>query len=671
MVLHLARGLATRKREMTRLLRHSVAGIAGPLLALAFHGPLLAQEAAPCIMCHGSASNFAGSADSARLVVAAEVYGASVHGEAGMPCTSCHAGLTFPHPADPPVADCSACHSTIAAEYENSLHGYALAQGDTLAPTCTDCHGLHDILHSSDPSSRTSHENAPLVCAECHGPSGIELKRNGVTVPQVFTAYARSVHGKHRDEGAASCTDCHGVHTMKGPGDPASKINRANVAGTCGSCHAQIREEFARSIHGRAVDAGLRDSPTCTDCHGEHLILEHEDADARTSDAQMALDLCADCHNDPQIIEKYGLQAGVVGSYVDSYHGWATRLHHGHVATCVSCHTAHEVLPAEDPASTVAPENVIATCQQCHPDASEEFARSYDHVAAAVLTNPVNRVIRTIYVWLIAIVIGGMLIHNAVIMAWFLRQARREHVSGPALQRLSRAFVFQHVGLILSFFVLVVTGFALRYPDAWWVRGLAAAGFDELIRSTAHRVAGVALIVVSAWHVIWIALFRRGRKFLRDMAPGPRDVRELTANVGFHLGLTEKRARFARFGYAEKAEYWALIWGTVLMALSGIVLWFPAAAVERFPAWIVAASQTVHFYEAWLATLAILVWHFFFVIFHPDTYPLSYTWLDGRMLEETAAHHHPRWYAEEREGGEFLAESGAGDARKDHTTSAR
>lgn len=650
---------------MTGTLRRILTGTAGVIATLGPGAPVLAQDPAPCIVCHGSASNFAGSADSARLVVTEEMYAASVHGEAGMPCTSCHAGLSFPHPADAPVADCAACHSSIAAEYEESLHGYALAHGDSLAPTCTDCHGLHDIRHSSDPLARTSRENTPLVCAECHGPSGIELKRDGVSIPQVFTAYARSVHGQHRGEGAATCTDCHGVHGMKGPGDPASRINRANVAETCGACHGEVRAEFERSIHGKAVAAGLRDSPTCSDCHGEHLILPSADVDARTSGAQMAVELCADCHNDPQIIEKYGLQSGVVGSYVDSYHGWATRLDAGQVATCVSCHTAHLVLPAENPASSVAPGNVTETCRSCHPSANEDFAGSYDHVAAGISTNPVNRAIRKIYVWLIAVVIGGMLAHNAIIMGWFLRQARREHVSGPTLQRLSRSFLFQHVGLILSFFVLVVTGFALRYSDAWWVRGLASAGFDEAIRSTAHRVAGVVLIVVSVWHVVWVVLYRRGRKFLRDMAPGPRDVGELATNVGFHLGVTQKRARFARFGYAEKAEYWALIWGTVLMALTGLVLWFPARAVDWFPAWIVAASQTVHFYEAWLATLAILVWHFFFVIFHPDAYPLSFTWMDGRMSEDTAHHHHPRWYAEEKEAGEDYAEAGASGPEED------
>ncbi|MCL7985899.1 MAG: cytochrome c3 family protein [marine benthic group bacterium] len=626
-------------------LRVPLAALAIALLAM----PAAAQEDAPCLMCHGEASNFKGQPDSASLVVTREMFEGSVHGEAGMPCTSCHAGLKFPHPEDPPVVNCSACHSGIAEEYEASLHGYALSRGNTASPTCIDCHGVHDILHSTDPRSKASHANTAKLCAECHSADFVRGTNGELAPPRIFEAFESSVHGLNEDHGAANCTDCHGVHDMRGHSDANSKVHRSNVAETCGACHAEVRANYEASIHGRAFEAGYSDSPTCTDCHGEHHILSHEDPDARTSDAHMALDLCADCHNDPEIIQKYGLEEGVVGSYVDSYHGWATRLDHGHVATCVSCHTAHEVLPAEDPASTVSEQNVVATCQECHPGSDRAFAESYDHISASIETNPVNRILRTIYIWLIVGVIGGMLVHNAIIMFKYLRDARRRHVSEPSFVRLTRSYILQHVVLVVSFIVLVITGFALRYIDAWWVQALASIGFDEIIRSTIHRVAGVVLIVGSIWHIIWIALYRHGRRFIRDMAPRPSDLSELATNVGYHLGVTKKPARFARFGYIEKAEYWALVWGTALMAITGIVLWFPAEAVEWAPAWIVAASQTIHFYEAWLATLAIIVWHFFFVIFHPDAYPLSFVAMDGRMSEEDARHHHPRWYEAEKE----------------------
>ncbi|KPK62116.1 MAG: hypothetical protein AMS21_08155, partial [Gemmatimonas sp. SG8_38_2] len=149
------------------------------------------------------------------------------------------------------------------------------------------------------------------------------------------------------------------------------------------------------------------DSPTCTDCHGEHQILRHDDPEARTYASHMATETCGECHDDPVIIAKYNLQGGVVGSYVDSYHGWATRWNDITVATCVSCHTAHSVLPASDSASAIHPANVTATCAACHPNADENFAASYTHESASITQNPINRVIRSIYLWAIGLIMQG------------------------------------------------------------------------------------------------------------------------------------------------------------------------------------------------------------------------------------------------------------------------
>ena len=86
------------------------------------------------------------------------------------------------------------------------------------------------------------------------------------------------------------------------------------------------------------------------------------------------------------------------------------------------------------------------------------------------------------------------------------------------------------------------------------------------------------------------------------------------------------------------------------MVLTGLVLWFPTVTARFLPGILIPASQTIHYYEAWLATLAILVWHFFFVILHPEEYPMSWTWLTGKMTREAAKEHHGRWYEEEFEG---------------------
>ncbi len=134
------------------------------------------------------------------------------------------------------------------------------------------------------------------------------------------------------------------------------------------------------------------------------------------------------------------------------------------------------------------------------------------------------------------------------------------------------------------------------------------------------------------------------------MIPSRTDFREALDNLRYHTWRRERPADFGRYDYTQKAEYWAIVWGTALMAVTGAVLWFPGLAVKIVPAWVVTASQTIHFYEAWLAALAIVVWHFFFVLFHPDVYPMSWTWLSGKMDRRSVEKHHPRWYREQLAG---------------------
>jgi cytochrome b subunit of formate dehydrogenase len=423
------------------------------------------------------------------------------------------------------------------------------------------------------------------------------------------------------------------------------------VSATCGACHDAITEEYDRSIHGRAVAAGVSDSPTCTDCHGEHLILHPDDPDAGTHASRLATQVCGDCHNDPVIIAKYDLQHEVVHTYTDSYHGWATRRASQTSATCVSCHTAHLVLPAADPLSSVAESNVVATCRQCHDGADEAFARSYDHRAASAATNKGRRIVRAIYIVLIAVVVGGMAIHNALIFNYYMVEKRRADGRERGFVRFDRIQIAQHAMLATSFILLVVTGFALRYPEAGWVRVTGLAYLAEPVRSTLHRVLGVGLILFGVVHVLYILFVQRGRDEFKAMTPNARDAKDFIDNMRFYTWRTMRRARFGRYDYTQKAEYWALVWGTALMALTGIVLWFPAWATGLFPTWIVSISETIHFYEAWLATLAIVVWHFFFVIFHPEVYPMSWIWLTGKMPEHEARAVHGRWYDEELADG--------------------
>jgi cytochrome b subunit of formate dehydrogenase len=209
----------------------------------------------------------------------------------------------------------------------------------------------------------------------------------------------------------------------------------------------------------------------------------------------------------------------------------------------------------------------------------------------------------------------------------------------------------------LAFRVLVITGFALRYPNAWWVSVLNYVGIFEEARSVIHRIAAVLLIYISVHHTLFLILTKRGRYEFRAFLPSIRDIKQVFQNLRFHLGLTSDKPKFDRYDYTEKAEYWALVWGTIMMALTGFILWFPTFFTSFMPAWVVKISETIHFYEAWLATLAIGVFHFFFVIFHPEQYPMSFSWLTGKMPVEEAEEHHPMWLEKElvRGGAESSA----------------
>jgi cytochrome b subunit of formate dehydrogenase len=507
----------------------------------------------------------------------------------------------------------------------------------------------------ADSTSPAHPRNVPRLCGDCHAKQA-PMTKDFVRLPVTVPHYLASVHGERwqRGEKTAVCTDCHGSHDSRLAQDPLSHIHRRNVGETCGKCHAQIAGQYANSIHGKAVALGIEDSPTCIDCHSEHLIKPLEDPTAEIRPEHRARELCGDCHTNPEIVSKYGITPGVVESYLDSYHGWAVASGRDLVATCTDCHSVHEIRSPLDSLSTVHPANVTATCAGCHPGANATFAGSYTHAGALQARRPQDWV-RYFYLWLIGMVLGGMALHNAVIvrheMKRHLERVRRE----PYVTRWRAAERVQHLVLFVSFTGLAVTGFALRFPDSWWARitGLAQ---HEYLRANLHRVFAVIMMVTAVYHTAWIFATRRGRTALRELTPRALDVRQALENMAYHLGRRPRRPAFRAFDYTQKAEYWALVWGTAVMAVTGMILWYPTVATASLPAWIVRVSEVVHFYEAILAVSAIVIWHFFFVIFLPAVYPMSTTWLDGRM----PAHEWKEFHAgEHADKGEAEVESPA------------
>jgi cytochrome b subunit of formate dehydrogenase len=187
------------------------------------------------------------------------------------------------------------------------------------------------------------------------------------------------------------------------------------------------------------------------------------------------------------------------------------------------------------------------------------------------------------------------------------------------------------------------------------------------LRGILHRVAGVIMVLASLYHIYYLFAVPRGKQLLRDMLPVRSDLTEVTGMLKYNLGFSDEKPLLGRFSYIEKAEYWALIWGTIVMAVTGFILWFDNTFIGLLTklGWDVA--RTVHYYEAWLATLAIIVWHFYFVIFNPDTYPLNLAFWKGTLTEEEMLEEHPREL--ERMQKQERAEKAA-EGKSDHDTAA-
>ena len=149
------------------------------------------------------------------------------------------------------------------------------------------------------------------------------------------------------------------------------------------------------------------------------------------------------------------------------------------------------------------------------------------------------------------------------------------------------------------------------------------------------------LLLVGLYHLIYILSTREGRRLALDLLPVHQDVSDLIATVGYLAGWRRTKPPIGRFGYVEKMEYWAVIWGTIIMGVTGIVIWMKIDVTEFLPRWVVDVALTIHYYEAVLACLAIVVWHFYHVMFDPDVYPLNPACLDGRVSEHWQEEEHP------------------------------
>ena len=563
----------------------------------------------------------------------------SVHGDL-FACVDCHKDVkSLAHDTAPRKVRCAECHADAQEAYSHSLHASAYRAGGPGA-NCQDCHGgAHEVLAAADAKSPVNHANIPVTCGRCHGQKFLMESTGGSAQP--FISYQDSVHGRAVESGskqAAVCTDCNSAHEILPANNPKSPIYKFNVPSTCGKCHGAVQQAFVESIHGQAIARGNGLAPVCTDCHGIHSIKAHIDPNSSVSEQNIARTTCARCHEGVRLSQEFGVAGNRVTSYLDSYHGLAAEGGSAVVANCASCHGVHNILPSSDPRSTINKANLDATCGQCHKGVTQKFTLTKVHMDQSIskdIGSIAVRWVRWIYIVLILVVIGAMFLHNAII--WQRKARTLRAMQNPKMTRMSTNQRWQHLILLTSFIVLVITGFALKFPNSWLADVLA---MGEKLRSITHRVAGVVLIAAGIYHIFYLAITKEGRRLLCDVVPRPRDAFDAWATMRYYLGLGGEKPRLGRFNYAEKAEYWALVWGTALMAVTGVMIWAKVWVGDLLARWWVDVATAIHFYEAILATLAIIVWHFYQVIFDPGVYPMNWAWWDGKMPVEHYRHEH-------------------------------
>ena len=303
-----------------------------------------AQSSSECLDCH-SDKDLTTTRNNLEvsLFIEHDLYNGSVH--ADIECIDCHADFDpeeLPHKSgiDISKVECSDCHDT--DEFTESIHGIKKVQ-------CFDCHSKHNIQQAV-----TLKEKGPVLCLTCHTQSSVKN-------------YTQSIHFEKYKEGdnSLSCEGCHNgsAHKIK-----AANLTESELHIVCAKCHNQTVEIYEKSLHGKALAKGKLLAPNCISCHNQHNILTSKNPKSKTYKMNVP-ELCGNCHKDGTKVSEIKdiNQRHVLENYSESIHGDGL-FKRGLIVTavCNDCHSSHNILPHQDPNSSINRNNIAGTCSQCH-----------------------------------------------------------------------------------------------------------------------------------------------------------------------------------------------------------------------------------------------------------------------------------------------------------------
>ncbi|MBI2516949.1 MAG: cytochrome b/b6 domain-containing protein [Opitutae bacterium] len=534
-------------------------------------------------------------------------------------CATCHGANTHELlPAkhiDSPVSKfnllptCATCHDDEKRAHElgltkhdavkhfrDSIHGQGLYKmGLNVAPSCNDCHGVHDIRALKDAAAHTSKANLSATCTTCH--VGVEK------------TYLASVHGEvlaKQPDKAPVCTDCHTAHDIE---RPSSAHFKATSDQLCGKCHEGRLENYHETYHGKAIALNRAGNApavaACYDCHGHHDVFKSSDQRSRLHSANI-VKTCGECHDganaaftqyqphaDPSDGKNYPL--------LHKVYLFMTTLLIG-VFVFFTLHTGFWVGRmalnySKDPAA------FRAARAAAHHD-PETYRRF----------NPFERFLHMLVVTsFMALVITGMPL-KFYYAGW--AKVLFNLLGGPESAR-----ILHHLAAIVTFGY-----FALHL-------GSLAIGFWKNRRAVNDPVTGRFSL-----RRVWSALFGPD-----SMSPSFQDFRDLWAHGKWFFGRGEK-PQWDRWTYWERFDYLAVFWGVAMIGVSGLVLWFPVVFTKLLPGWLINIAFVIHSDEALLAAGFIFAFHFFNTHFRIDRFPMDTVIFSGHITKTEMLQERKKWY---------------------------
>lgn len=526
---------------------------------------------------------------------------------------------------------------------------------------CTDCHARDEV--TTIPHKPVT----PVNCAtQCHlaGPAGTEQPFSHAAVADMLegSVHTREILSKLKftrgpllHEGQSSCLYCHDEPIFRDPtiAVPAFADLSERMLDRCDVCHSQ-------------------QLPTDINYFMRHVASRLQPARSTLELAQV----CAVCHSDPQVLADHSLPQSVA-SFVRSFHGKAALLGDETTASCLSCHVnagenVHLMLGKRDERSSVHHSRIADSCRstQCHPGADPTIADMAVHLDLPAAQGTLEFAIAVAFIVLTILTFGpsallvlldllqiviGRTAHGDPRMIKLVKRIEEHPLGAQQLVRFKVRHRVQHWILTVLFVLLVITGFPLKFADRDWAAWLIQLFGGLGAARVTHHWAGIALVVGFLMHMldVFFVLRKRAQELMANGHPAPwvtaftglpmwismDDAKKSLQLFAHLLCLRKERPSFGRFSPAEKFEYLGVFWGTMLLGITGVILWAEQISSHIIGGRVFNIATIAHTYEAFLAVIHVGILHIYNVILSPKVFPLSRATITGetplpKLVEE-------------------------------------